>query len=378
MGATIETSSVQNIQSFLDYDIIVAPRQYNPDVYEALRVAAWEGKLLIYEVDDDLDHVLPSSPAYKHYHKGSMELKWLPKIMQVCHGLTTTTPEIALWYSNYFSNIRIIENFIDFSLRDWNADVAWFEGSPVITPKPKKRLPELEGKRVIMWSGGSTHREDLQSIAGSIRKILEDYEDTVFVLYAGLEMVSLFAGEGIPLDRMYHVQARHFIDHPEMLHIADIGLAPLVGCQFNVCKSNLKVLETFASGAACVASNIGPYARFNRKHPNLLLTVGKADDSFRGWYDAIAYLLDNPQECQERGDRGRRLVIEQYSLERNIHLWPLAWRSISDSVSKGITGPPENPKPAKERLSWGTTGPNDECPCGSKLKYKNCCVDAWG
>lgn len=378
-GAKIEAASSQNLQAFLNYDIIIAPRQHSPEVFEVLNIAAWEGKVVIYEIDDDLDSVLESSTAYMTYHKGSKELTWVPKFIQAAHGLTTTTPEIVKWYGAFNVNTRVIENYIDFSLRDWNADVLWEGGSPIIRPKPIKRPAEWEGKTVIMWSGGSTHRADIQLIGPAIKQILQDYKDTIFVVYSSIDLLELLVTDfDLPKDRVYHIEARHFTDHPGALHGADIGLAPIVGCQFNVCKSTLKILETLSTGATCVASNVGPYARFNRRHPDLICTVGQAPDSHRSWYEALAFLIENPDIRRERAVRGRKLMADEYSMEANIHLWPAAWRSIIENIKKGIVGPPEPAPSYRERRSWATTLPNDPCPCESGLRYKACCRGAWG
>jgi hypothetical protein len=274
-GADVTYSSFHSFDAFMRHDIIVAPRQHSPEVYEALRQAAWEGKLIIYEIDDDLNSVLPTSPAYNVYHPGSRELNMLPKIMHYCHGITTTTPEIARWYYQNNQNVAIVENFIDPGFRDWGMDVQYdLLGNPVVTLKDIQKPAEWEDKIVIMYSGGSTHGEDMQQIGAPLKKILTKYPNVQLALNLGLNYVEeLVQKFNLPYDQITYVPARHFLDHPTALHGADIGLAPLIPCQFNTAKSQLKFLEMSAVGAVPVGSNVGLMLG-NRRHPGHYFWLG--------------------------------------------------------------------------------------------------------
>ena len=65
--------------------------------------------------------------------------------MSWCDGVTTTTPEMARWCYQNNRNVAILENYIDFSLRDWNADVIFEDGYPIIKPLPVRKPKEWEG-----------------------------------------------------------------------------------------------------------------------------------------------------------------------------------------------------------------------------------------
>jgi glycosyltransferase involved in cell wall biosynthesis len=380
-GANVEYGSHHSLEAFLKYDIIVAPRQHSADVYEILRFAQWEGKVVSFEIDDDLDSVLQSSPAYTSYHPGSPELQMIPKFMKMADGMTVTTPEIAKWYYQYNRNIAIIENYIDFSLRDWSAEVSWKTGLPEIKLLPIERPAEFEDNIIIGWSGGSTHDADILEMGHGIKRILETHDNTRFAIYASIQTAQNFASQfQLPMDKVLYIPARHFLDFPTGLKGIDIGLAPIIPCQFNLCKSFLKFEEYLAQGATAIGSNVGPYARFNSRHPNTILTVGKGKDSKDSWYEAIKYLIDNPEELQRRKIVGRQLIADQYSLEKNIDKWPASWKAIIDNREKGICGLPDKVEPKNFYKSFGKAKPADLCPCDSpkKLKYKDCCVNAFG
>jgi len=332
-----------------------------------------------FELDDDLDAVLPSSPAYVTYHKGSPELKTMDKIISACDGMTVTTPEIARWYSRLNRNISIVGNYIDLSLRDWACDCKWIGGKPLLTPKPVGKPEKWGNKIVVGYSGGSTHGDDLQQLGPQIKKLLDERDDCIFVMYTSIETIQqLVQKYQWPVDKVDYIPARHFMDHPGGLHGIDIGLAPLIPCQFNNCKSHLKILEYFSVGSAVITSNVGPYARFTKMHPGYILTIGEECSNFKSWYSAITYLLDNPEELQRMKSQGRKLVYDHYSLEKNFRLWAHAWTSITKNVDKGICGPPDKILPLADYKSFGKAGINDPCPCGVPINgkrqvTKRCC-----
>lgn len=237
-GATVTYSTFHTADSFFTHDVIVVPRQHNPDVLEILKTASFDGKLLVYEIDDDLDSVDPSSPAYMVYHNGSPELRLIPEFMYTCHGVTVTTPELARWYYQNQQNVVIVENHIDYSFRNWGADVEWdAEGNPKIALQPIEKPAHRQGKISILWSGGSTHQLDLEEIGPSVRAILNRYPHVQFCFYGSAAMCQDFIKRyNLPEDQVEAVSPRHFLDYPEGLHGFDIGLAPIHCSQFNLCK----------------------------------------------------------------------------------------------------------------------------------------------
>lgn len=376
-GATVDYSSVQNIADLAHSDVIVAPRQCSMEVYDNLRRLQFDGKSVFYELDDDLHSVLKSSPASSVYYKGSESLIAVEKFISSSHGLTVTTPELARAYSRFNMNYAIIENYIDFSLRNWNVEVMWDGDNPVFRPLSIDRPKEWGDSIVLTWAGGATHMDDLISAFPHIKRILEKYPNTMFAYYGAWELFEI-ANQNvkIPLDRVFKVEPRHFLDYPDGLR-GDIGLAPITPCQFNLCKSALKITEYMAGGMAVVASNVGPYARFNRQYPDTVNLVGNGRGMYSTWIDAVGNLVENPDKLTERKIQGRKLALERYSLERNFHLWPMAWQAMYKRASQGLLGPPDKPF-FPSPVTFGNVGRNDQCPCGSGNKYKNCCLGAFG
>ena len=377
LGANVRYEHTVKLGDFREADVILAPRQFNPDAYEMLRMLQWEGKKIIFEIDDDLHHVLPSSPAYTVFHPGAQSLEFLEKGLSNAHGVTVTTQELKQVYSRFNSNIEVVPNFIDFSQRDWNVDVTWKGGYPVFEPKPIVKPEKWKGKTVILWSGGSSHKTDLDLLFKDIGQILKNYPETLFAYYGAKELFDASNKPGhIPADRVEFLETRHFIDHPQGLFGADIGLAPIQGCEFNIHKSCLKVIEGFSAGMAMVASCVGPYARLYSEYPESFLMVGQSDACYADWYSAIEELVKDENLRNSLQVQGRKLAIEKFSLENNIDLWPKAWGQLITNAEKGLLGPDDKQvyKPI-----YGLVGRNNPCPCGSGLRYKNCsCFGAWG
>ena len=378
-GAQVSASISSDFASLREADIIIFPRQHDPAIYEFFRSLGWDNKILIYELDDDLHSVEPNNPAYKVYHTGTPEWRMIPQFMKYCHGVTVTTEEIARRYFKYNQNIGIIPNFIDFSFRNWHVDVTWDGIQPMIKQNPIPRPAEYGDNIVIQYQGGSSHADDIKLIGPDIAAILKKYPNVKFSLYSNFQLVEQFIADyNLPRDQVLIMPAKHFLDHPEGMFGCDIQLAPIIANQFNLSKSNLKILEAGAAGCAVVASNVGPYAKFNADYPGVILPVGRGDNNYESWKDALEFLIESPQTLEYLKEKTRNVVVQNFSLEANFHRWPNSWRGIWDACKDGKCGPPEEEDAAKVTMTYGKIGRNDKCPCGSGKKYKVCCLGAYG
>lgn len=377
-GAQVTYSSASDLNTLRDADVIVFPRQHHENIYEVLRQLGWD-KIIIYELDDDLHAVEPNNPAYRVYHLGSPEWKMIPQFIKSCHGMTVTTREIAKRYFKYNQNIALIPNFIDFSLRNWNVDVSWEGVQPTFTTKPIPRPEEYGNDIIIQYQGGSSHGDDIKVMGPDLAYILKKYDNVKLSLYSNFNLVEKFIEEfKLPKDKVLTMPAKHFLDHPTGMFGCDIQLAPVVSNQFNLAKSNLKILEAGAAGCAVVASNVGPYAEFNAEFPNTILPVGKGENNYSTWREALEYLIQNRQTLDYLKEKTRNTIIQNYSLEANFHRWPNAWKTIWDQCTEGKVGPPEEAVASKVKMGYGSVGRNDKCPCGSGRKYKGCCYGSYG
>lgn len=364
-GAQADWVRVASLHEMLQYDFIVAQRQYDPNVLDMLEQAMYAGKIVLYEVDDDLHRVLWTSPAYVIYHPTSDENKSVKEFISRLYGATVSTEDLHASYFRFNKNIHVVKNLIDFSLRNWNA-------MPTTQYK--------DGTLVVGWAGGTTHQSDLEILDAVAPAILKKYPHVMWGMYTGIDLVKSFCvRNNLDPSRVHFEEPRHFMDYPAGLANFDIQLAPVVSCAFNACKSSLKVLESWAYKTPIVASKVAPYARLMKNGHGGYLAEGPAE-----WIDAISHLIEDKKHRLDMGQEGFEICYKDHSLDTSFLQWPEAWKLIGKNVQEGYFGPPELAKTSKHRYQgspyqiWGRAKRNDPCPCGSQKKYKQCCVPAWG
>lgn len=150
----------------------------------------------------------------------------------------------------------------------------------------------------VMWGGSATHQTDLEQIVPVVMETAKRY-DWHFMGYTPKALEGLVTShKGVPMTG--------YLD--EIKRIApDVGLAPLADIPFNKTKSNIKLLEYGAIGAATVASAVYPY---RNSGASLISHGGKSE-----WLSAFRLLEDPAQR------RANALASQEYarsfSLESN-------------------------------------------------------------
>jgi hypothetical protein len=371
-GAKVEITPVIHGNMLKEFDIILAPRQYNRNIKMLLEEAMYNGIPVVYELDDDLSHVEPSNPAFAVYYKGSEDLKGVSDVIQLCSGMVTSTPECKAWYSQDNKNIHVIDNFIDYSLRDWGATVSWNGLTPNIVLQDIVRPKEWEDKFIIGYSGGDSHLKDFEGAGAALKRALEDLPNVYLALYCSPFMAEKFVNaHQLPSDKIIFIEPRHFLDHPKGLQGIDLQLAPLAGNQFNICKTPLKQMEAMAVGSATLATCIAPYARLHDECDGINMLVGKGTGKniFPNWSSAINYCVNNQDKVRELGRVGRLWIKDHKALENNFTKWLKTFDLIVENCVNNVSGPPLAPPTIKEAALWGNISRNDKCPI-TGTKYK--------
>lgn len=378
LGAEVQLSDRIGPEIISKHDIVLVPRQQTAEVYELIRHFVWDNKLFIYDIDDDLDHVTPENPAHRVYRQGRPEIHWIKKVMGACHGVTVTTPELQKWYSQANQNIHIVDNYIDFSLRNWQVNIEMNEYGLTHDAVPISKPAHRQGKFVIGYSGGDSHKDDFAVCAGDLSSFLRSHPDATLVLYTNPKLAEYWIQtHNFPKDQVEILQPVPFTEHPEGLFGMDVQLAPIQCTQFNLCKSSLKVKEGMAAGAAMIASCVGPYARFHHETNGAFQLVGKNKFSKSTWGEALNYYYNNPEILDRDKHLGRNLIIEKYSLEANIFKYAKAWKNIKDSATQGIIGPPNKVLSSNAYTTYKSLSRNDKCLLTDE-KYKKGYYGAWG
>ena len=354
-GANVIIASNFAIQDLYQYDIILAQRQHNATFYRTLREAAFLGKTLVYEIDDNVHAVHANSPAYTAYKPGGEAVHGVKRFIEASDGLFTTSAELASQYSEFSKRTWVLPNQIDFGIRDWET--------------PVERHPDLKDKVVIGWAGSITHQDDYAPIKHVVKPILEKYPHTMFCIVSAYQTMDIFLKElDLPADRVVKLEPVDFDKYPSLPAQFDIGLIPVVNTTFNRAKSDLKIIEYLARGVPYVASKLAPYVRFHQETDG---QYGYIADSPEQWIDAISRLVEDETDRKNRSESGMQYVKEFRSGANNAWRWAEAFReckALKHSASEVERKYVVNEKP----------GRNDQCPCKSGTKYKRCCSPAFG
>lgn len=180
--------------------------------------------------------------------------------------------------------------------------------------------PEFDNKDkvVIGWMGGSSHYKDFHDtgLTEGLERLMHEYKN-VEVHLCGMAL-----DKYLPKSRVKHFDPKRglqWLDLYKELNF-DIGLAPLLGREFDKSKSNIKWQEYALMGACFVGSDIGPYTTIRDG-----LTGYKVNNSSDQWYNTLKKLVDNPKERKRVASSAKELVIDEYSIENN-------WKRLKERI----------------------------------------------
>ncbi|MDW8336503.1 MAG: glycosyltransferase [Tepidimonas sp.] len=299
LGADIEMSEEILFPSAVlraDATHLVMQRPVSDAALAALEELLALGKVgKIFEIDDLLDRL-----PYKSHHRAQMPpdiKKRLVKAMRRCDRLVVSSDHLADRYGQYAGDIRVMPNYINPAL--------W--GDTVV------RRPHCRERPVIGWSGGVSHRGDLEMIADVIRA-WADRVDWVFFGYCptSLRPYVKEVHRGVPFG-FYPAKLK------ELSVDWDLAIAPLENNEFNLCKTNLKLLEYGWCGLPVICSNLGPYA--DERAP-----VRRVRNKYEDWNSAIAELLNQPDDAERLGRQLQSWVRQQWTFDDRIaRQWLDVW-----------------------------------------------------
>ncbi len=289
-------------------DMFVVQRAFpSPSYRPLLQKIVDSGKPIIYEVDDWLIGMPESHPMHDMFHELFPVIEWL---MPFCAHIITTTEALAEKLRRYNGNVTVVPNCL--------ASARLVE--PLLDPDDEHLL-------TIGFAGTETHKKDMEVLSAALYRIYQDYAGQVRFVFWGDVPQSLLGLKGVR-------RISSFLPYQEYLTALaelrlDIALAPLKASEFNNGKSDLKWLEYSLVGAACVVSDVPPYAWL--KGTGLAQLTENSED---GWFDAIATLIDNAELRKHQAQMAREHVLNNRLLE---HIMPgvfSLWNSVLPPLSR--------------------------------------------
>ena len=279
-------------------DLVVLQRLFRPQDTEFLAEAKKLGKPVVYDLDDNLLEVpLALGPAIEQYtlaeSKNAMRF-----FLRSADMVKAATPALAE------------------ALRPYTA------GEPVALPlvSPRKLYAPVrrsdDGVFRFAYAATAHNYLELERIAGkAMLRIMERYGPAVHFYFFG----GGFTGE---LSRAKNCIFLPSLPMKKFMEIftsttCDAGLACLEDSAFNRCKTNTKFRDYGARGLAGVYSDMPVYSQCVRHGKTGLLA---ANDE-QSWFEAMSFLVENPDKAWQMGDAARAFTEKTYTVEAGAKAW---------------------------------------------------------
>ena len=210
---------------------------------------------IIYEIDDMLFGIPEWNYAHSYYKPNDDIIK---KMMGMVDGMITSTEKLKEVYSPFTKKVTVIPNHLP--------KFVWGEPVKKLETNPR----ELKDRPRIGWAGSENHfahpmtKEYKSGVRGGdfneklidfIRKTADKYQ---WVL-SGAKPVEL--NDLVQEGKIEFHGWKSTFEYPRHIRSLDLDicLAPLLPCEFNDCKSNIKSLEFAVIGVPGVYSSSRPY-----------------------------------------------------------------------------------------------------------------------
>ena len=217
-------------------DVLIVQRlPMSPRFAKICRALNARGKLVIFEIDDDLMHLPPDSGYAKKAPSDYAER--IADSIRACQAVQCSTIPLARTISRIQPEVVVLEN-------QWG---------PHLMPFREKSNPNRP--LIIAYAAGEDHYLDWMTVRDKYNQVVGSLEAAGHCLETWvIGDRSIFDSITSPSKRFFPLLPRHA--YLELMTKVDIALTPLADIPFNHCKSDVKFLEAAASGAAVLASNV--------------------------------------------------------------------------------------------------------------------------
>lgn len=213
--------------------------------------------------------------------------------VKLADGVICTTPYLAKQYEKYNDNVYVAGNHIDPA--DW----------------PDVHKPD-DGIFRIGWFASASHRDDERLIERAL--VWAGKQKDVEIVMAGVGS----SGPGRPwwnrFPYKHYAWSPDFAVYRTFISEFDVGLAPVVGTPWALCRSDLKVLEYGMSAAVSVVSDVPCYEHTGMPHMQRCKTP-------KDFLRAVQWACANRDEVREQGAECREWTLANRTIQANISQW---------------------------------------------------------
>lgn len=299
-----------------NYDIIWMHFTDNPIVFAWLRVACDKyGVKLVIDIDDNFLEVDKSNPALKKQNRGKLDtsnkVAMLATILSFADAITVSTFPLKNKIKDHIKKVHkidvpifVVPNYND--LNDWK-----FE------PVKSKDV-------VIGYSGGLSHRDDLDMVLPSIKKVMEKYPHVGFQMMGQMnfaEAKKIFKTWGQDLRKRIVLMdaTKTQPEYPKYMSEQPwtIGICPLIESPFNECKSHIKWMEYSMYKIPVIASKIYPYYKDIQGKE----TIQDGETGLLAykdeWVDKLSLLIEDKNLREKLGGNAYKYISENWQYKDN-------------------------------------------------------------
>ncbi|CAH0175562.1 hypothetical protein SRABI13_01112 [Erwinia aphidicola] len=274
-------------------DSLIIQRRYSPAFQNWIeRIGKLHNVFKVFELDDYILNV-PIKHNNRQHFKQEITGQ-LRKSLSFFDRFIVSTAPLAEAMSNMHPHIQVVKNRLP--------DDIW---------APLKSLRNQGRKPRVGWAGGASHRGDLEMIVDIVKEFANEVEWVFF---------GMCPDKLKPFVHEYH-QGVDIALYPQKLASLnlDLALAPVEDNIFNICKSNLRLLEYGVCGIPVICSNVACYMDDD-------LPVTRVNNRFIDWRDAIRMHLADPDSSARMGAELQASVRRDWMLTGvNVVEWARAW-----------------------------------------------------
>lgn len=335
-----ESSEFANYSTISWFDVFTLHRVPPVHVLGIFQNLKASGKTIVYEFDDDIFNIPDWNPNSSRYDANALQrarvsINLADLIICSTEPLRQVSgkPDIAMVGPNLinissgnFEPLKCNRELVDSTVGYKREEI---EGDALFVHPHKPPLAKFESLVEpvrILWTGSSTHDQDLEEVLPAIRHITEKYGIAVTFIFFGycpaefLETIMMpgntnpkFVVKPEYKFRIHYVEPRPFDQYiPTIRELdPDFAICPLSAHPFNISKSPLKILELGALGIPVIASNYGPYSEFIQQIP--VINIGSTDR----WIYWIEKFIKNVPVRQVGGTAIHDYVLNNYTWQIN-------------------------------------------------------------
>jgi hypothetical protein len=276
------------------------------------------GFWIVYEIDDVISYDdIPKYNIGRHAFKNENFFRNIRNMLDASDFITVTTEELKDYYVNKYSieesKFIVIPNYLprwwageSFNLREILENYIKNSKKPRIGFPVSSSHFDLEGR--------NNYQDDFTHICDMIKRTYEKYQ-YVFIGGYPQQLQELVDRKKIEVHR-----GSDLLNYPRELYAKDLQLviAPLMDNTFNRCKSNIKLLESWALGIPVYAQNLPCY----NKYTDMVFNNG--DDleiKINNFLNDSKKFKKTVKKNRDAVDYNGKLAPRGWWLEKNLQQW---------------------------------------------------------